>query len=306
MLVARNKVASEGIVSGDGALATSILSTCFSDPKYGILQKGEAKKSSTSDNTAEVNNEILGNDVRDVSETIEVHETTYAYIYLDGDTFFRLNLTAPYWGTSSTLQTVPQPSLKPEGWGDTVDWAIFIFILTGALFGFVVMFHQGGCVIVDKRLQLTWFFKPTEHDKVDSVDESSHVLKRGGGFAHTIKIDMLPISMGGQVASHYSDNVESQLSTTDKGSNGVLLEMAYRCSESSNGTALGGGDNLPSSLRIRRDAPDQVERPTLMTTSKPVIPQQSPRDDDSKTNDKLVQGLQPLHKSGLPIVPPFS
>jgi hypothetical protein len=222
-------------------------------------------------------------------QTIEMRESVYAYIYLDGESFFRLNLTAPYWGTTSILQTVPPPSLKPEGSSDAVDWAIFVLILIGTLFGFLVMLHQGGCVIIDKRLQFRWFFKPTLHDKVDSEyqsdvfllsEEEEKMLKLGGGFPHSIGIDVIPTSMGGMLR-HYSDDVESglHLEREDNSSGDVLLEMTCQRSANESGGTGCRKDSLPSSLRIRRDAPDNVERPSLMTTSKPALPQQSPRND---------------------------
>jgi hypothetical protein len=291
-------------------LATSILSACFSDPKYGIIQKEEVKKS----NAMDLNSESYDDPRREVDENVEVRESAHAYIYLDGDTFFRLNLTAPYWGTAASLQTVPQPNLKPEGWGDAVDWGIFMFILVGTLFGFLVMCHQGGCVIIDKRLQFRWFFRPTEHDNVDSSDEfyssesEKNALKRGGGFAHNIGIDAIPTSMGGKL-SRYSDNIESVPSSiNEEGSATMLLEMTHQRSRS-NGTNPGGGDSLPSSLRIRREFPDQVERPSLMTTSKTAIPQQSPRDDnDAKTRDDFIQDfMDATDDNGVrKLVPPFS
>ena len=274
-VAARNKVASEGLISGDGALATNILSACFSDPKYGIIQKAEGRQADN-DSTAEGTVDVT----REVGQTNELGEVAYAYLYLDGDSFFRINLTAPYMGTTTVLQTVPPPSLKPDGSGDAVDWAIFTFILVGTLFGLLVMLHQGGCVIVDKRLRFGWFFKPTEHDNVDAEyqpydEQENEMLKRGGGFPHSFNLDAIPTSMGGKLPN-YSDNPES-----DNASNGdegvVLLEMAHQ--SPAGFRTPDRTDNLPSSLRIRRDAPDQVERPSLITTSKPALPQQSPRND---------------------------
>ena len=307
---ARNKIQSEGLISGDGALATQILSACFSDPKYGIAQKDEVMKSSTAMNRTENYDDTFDNSERVTDEIVKTRQSAYAYIYLDGDTYFRLNLTAPYWGTAASFQTVPQPNLKPEGWGDAVDWAICIFILLTALFGFLVMCHQGGCVYLDKRLRFHWFFKPTEHDKVDSADEfyfneaEKNALQRGGGFAHTIGIDAIPTSMGGKL-SHYTDKIESGSSTADDHSTGVLLEMTHQRSESGNGVTPGRGDNLPCSLRIRRDNPDQVQRPSAMTASKPAIPQQSPRDDEDCANgDEIMQEF--VHNANNVIAPPFS
>jgi len=301
---ARNKVAAEGIISGDGALATSILSTCFSDPKYGILQTNKVKKTRADEDDTEKRDEMIVNDEsgngEESDEEVELRESVFAYIYLDGETFFRLNLTSPFWGTANYLQTVPQPNLKPEGWGDSVDWTIFMFILVGALFGFLVMCHQGGCLSVDKRLQFRWFFRPTDHDNVDwddglySSEAEKDALRHGGGFAHTIGIDAIPTSMGGKLYLDRSlDSAGSGSSTTDEGSTAMLLEMAHRRAAST-GLAPGKGDTLPSSLRVRRDNPDQVQRPTLATTSKPAMPRQSPaaspRNDDD-AGDGFIRNI---------------
>ena len=267
-------------------------------------------KSSSVTNRTENYGDTSENSERAIDETVTTRQSAYAYIYLDGDTYFRLNLTAPYWGTTTSFQTVPQPNLKPEGWGDAVDWAICIFILMSALFGFLVMCHQGGCISVDKRLRFHWFFKPTEHDKVDSADEfyfneaEKNALQRGGGFAHTIGIDAIPTSMGGRL-SHYVDKIESGSSTVDEDSTGVLLEMTHQRSESGNGITPGRRDSLPSSLRIRRDNPDQVQRPSAMTASKPAIPQQSPRDDTDCSNGDGIMKEFAQDTNNL-IAPPFS
>ena len=82
------------------------------------------------------NDLVEGSDDGDSAESVtQTRDLTYAYIYLDGNTFFRLKLTHPYWGTVSAAETVPPPHVPLEGKGDAVDWAIFILILTGTLFG---------------------------------------------------------------------------------------------------------------------------------------------------------------------------
>ena len=263
------------------------------------MKKTRADEDDTEKRDGMIVNDESGNG-EESDEEVELRESVFAYIYLDGETFFRLNLTSPFWGTANYLQTVPQPNLKPEGWGDSVDWTIFMFILVGALFGFLVMCHQGGCLSVDKRLQFRWFFRPTDHDNVDwddglySSEAEKDALRHGGGFAHTIGIDAIPTSMGGKLYLDRSlDSAESGSSTTDEGSTAMLLEMAHRRA-ASNGLAPGKGDTLPSSLRVRRDNPDQVQRPTLATTSKPAMPRQSPaaspRNDDD-AGDGFIRNI---------------
>lgn len=302
-VAARAKTAAEGLLSGDGALMTSVLSTCFSDPKYGI-RKQEFVVKSTEVKTADDDDIAAGDDDdaggQDVIETID---TTYAYIYLDGEIFFRLNLTAPYWSTETVLQTVPPPHVPPEGKGDAVDWAIFIFILMGTLFGFLVILHQVGFVI-DKRLRFRWFFKPTNYnhdprgkdcqDDYSDDDDEMYQLKRGEGFPHSIGIDAIPTSMGGKLphcissganiapfeaaAKHFSR--ETMDESLDKGN--VDLELAPFTPIEPSTKQETEHSGLPASLRIKRNTPDDVERPSLKSTSKIALPQMSPKNNNGR------------------------
>jgi len=316
-VAARAKTAAEGLLSGDGVLMTSVLSTCFSDPKYGI-RKQEFVVKSTEVKAADDDDIATGDDDDGGQNVIETIDTTYAYIYLDGDVFFRLNLTAPYWSTETVLQTVPPPHVPPEGKGDAVDWAIFIFILTGTLFGFMVILHQVGFVI-DKRLRFRWFFKPTNYnhdprgkdcqdDYSDDDDDGMYQLKRGEGFPHSIGIDAIPTSMGGKLPHYVSSGAnvapfeaatkhssrETMDETLEKGN--VDLELAPFTPIEPSIKQETEHSSLPASLRIKRDTPDDVERPSLKSTSKIALPQMSPKYNDgrgtqlaySKFNDNSV------------------
>ncbi|KAL3760748.1 hypothetical protein ACHAWU_003656 [Discostella pseudostelligera] len=142
----------EALLSGDGFLMTSALSSCFRDPKYGIRIKDEMQS-----------------------------HTTIAYLFVDGDIFFRLNLTAPYWGMTTSWETVPPPHIRPQGQGDAVDWAIFTLIVMGALSGIIVMVYQ-------------WEKSPLK-------------VKKGGGFPHSalfLTAESIPSSMGGEGRSKIS------------------------------------------------------------------------------------------------------
>lgn len=138
---------------------TSVLAHCFSDPKVSdqllmhaqtlIVSIETHRRQNTSSLSSKYgirkqelievengNNLAEGSDEDDNAESAtQTRDLTHAYIYLDGDIFFRLNLTPPYWGTVSVAETVPPPHVPLEGKGDAVDWAIFILILTGTLFG---------------------------------------------------------------------------------------------------------------------------------------------------------------------------
>ena len=285
---------------------TSVLSNCFSDPKYGIRRRTEIHH----DEQVYGKDLVEGNEDEEIEPIVETQDLTYAYIYLDGDVFFRLNLTAPYWGTISEISRVPPPHAHPEGRGDAVDWAIFMLILVGTLFGFLVMFHQVG-IVLDKRLRFRYFFHPTmtEEDWASddewgsgSVGEQSPL--KGGGFAHSelrMTVESIPTSMGGGGTNvsppKYRDDPEDVLVETSEHSNGIDLEMAQlkspmkisgsnRTTPSSSPMKVSFGDDgtptneLPLSLRLKRDTPDHVERPTSRSFSKVAIPKQSPRTDD--------------------------
>jgi len=248
------------------------------------------------------------------SHVVEKRDLTYAYIFLDGNIFIRLNLTAPYLGTVSALETVPPIKQGPEGKGDAIDWAIFMLILMGTLFGFLVFVHQIGLVI-DKRLRFRHIFHPTmkesdwaSDDDFDFGGEKSP-LQQGGGFCHSelgMKIQSIPTSMGGEDESAQPTAYRDHPETKD----GLDLEMAERrtpYSDRSSNTPspikASFGDEresseLPDSLRMKRDAPDLVERPSLKSTSKIALPKQSPL-----TNESDSRKLDYKESNGMPHLP---
>ena len=79
------KAATESLLSGDGSMMTSVISTCLSDPKYKI-----GVNDKKSDGSYSVTN-------------------TNAYLYIDGSHYYRLNLTAPY--------ITAKPVMNPCTWG---------------------------------------------------------------------------------------------------------------------------------------------------------------------------------------------
>ena len=278
-VASRAKASAEGLLSGDGATMTSILSSCFSDPKYGIRK-----------NFAEQSTQMT---------------STYAYIYLDGDVFIRLNLTSPYWGPATVIQTVPPPHAHVEGQGDVVDWAIFLLLMGATVFGFIVMAHQLGFSI-DNRLRFRYVFHPLADD--DSVELEQ--LEKGGGNPHTIGIDAIPVSLGGKL-SRYEGNhnngpptsYKDQLSNSSTGedeSNGLLgIELSNRDNlESLNSPKTASPTSgLPISLRLKEEAPDLVERPSLKSMSKVALPHSSPK------VDKRDRTIPSKNKANLPAIP---
>jgi len=277
-VLARSKTNAEALMSGNAELMTSVLATCFSDQKYGIRKIEETQVETQADT-----NEDSGVE-EDTRHATEVH-STYAYIYLDGDVFIRLNLTSPYWGTTTFTSAVPTPNSKPGGQGDIIDWAIFTFILTLTAFGFLVMVHQLG-IIVDKRLRFRHFFHPTlsdeeweaEHEPDEEAEQSP---LKGAGFPHSalsMQVESIPESMrnmGGQAVPYSDDPGEpSWLVSGDGGSD---IEMAAQHG------------------RLRSDyyvSSEMVDRPSLQTSSKVAMPHQSPKDESSPRMDMSIAKVE--------------
>ena len=292
-VLARSKTNAEALMSGNGELMTSVLTTCFSDQKYGIRKIEET----TVETQADTNEDSGGNE--DTRRTVAVH-STYAYIYLDGDVFIRLNLTSPYWGTTSFTSAVPTPNSKPGGQGDIVDWAIFTFILTLTAFGLLVMVHQLG-IIVDKRLRFRHFFHPTLSDEEwEAEHEPDDMVElKGGGFPHSalsMQVESIPESMrnmGGQTVPYRDD--PGKPSSLGDGDGGTDIEMAAR------------HGRLPSDYSV---SSEMVDRPSLQTSSKVAMPHQSPKDDSPPTMHMSIDetegdnGTVPdILKIGLPFQP---
>ena len=169
------------------------------------------------------------------------------------------------------------------------------------------MLHQAN-IVIDKRLRFRSFFHPTKSDLDDIyvLDwEKLKVAGRGGGFPHTdlfFTMEAIPISMGG----------ESQSPTREK--DGLDLEMAQLRSPPKhiNGSTWPDldhkspmrspldHDDLPSSLRMKRDTPDLVERPTSRTFTKVSFPKQSP----VREMPLLTFDSQPPHPPNLLTPPP--
>jgi len=295
-VASRAKLSAEGLLSGDGTMMTSILSSCFSDPKYGIRK---------------MNTYIGASELNDSEHSTQI-TSTYAYVYLDGDVFIRLNLTAPYWGVSTVLQTVPPPHAHVDGQGDVVDWAIFILLIGVTVFGFIVVIHQLG-IVIDKRLQFRHIFHPLADDDSAEMEQ----LERGGGIAHSIGIDAIPVSLGGRL-SHFQDSqsdgplnsckdrlsessIDNEINDERNGLLAPHIELANReniVTVKSPRVTTPTMSDLPISLRLKEEAPDLVERPTLKSMSKVALPHSSP-----ENNQERHWPHMDMEEKNVPILP---
>lgn len=169
----------------------------------------------------------------------------------------------------------------------------------------LVMVHQIGFVI-DKRLRYRYFFHPTMSESDWASEDGDPEGCKGGGFAHSelrMTIESIPNSMlggnGSSPPSQYRDHPEStSLIDAECSPNRLNLEMAQLQSPVSNTPKsqrkLSYGDehgtpkdDIPDSLRMKRDTPDLVERASSKTFSKIALPKMSPRPED--TNIRKLQ-----------------
>jgi hypothetical protein len=307
-VAARSKASAEALLSGDGVLMTSVLSSCFSDPKYGIRIKEDTHRVVDNNLDDDVSKERGSNE--EFVRGVEMQEKTIAYLYFDGDVFFRLNLTAPYWGTARGLETVPPPHAHPEGHGDAVDWAIFLLILMGTLFGLLVMVHQAG-IVVDKRLRFRHFFNPTKKIsdwEYEGLNGENSPLSKGGGFPHSdlfLTVESIPTSMGGEdgstspTALHCGKsesttsylNDEHDLEMTERKFSALNIDDCPTTPTNLSSDSL--SHVLPLSLRMKKFTPDLVERPSSKSYTKVAMPKQSPVSSTDCREVKLNIGMSP-------------
>jgi len=169
--------AMEAFLSGDGNNIIPIISPCFSDPQFGI-------------SSVDANGTVI----------------TPAYLYLDGNTYYKLNLTAPYIQIVPIQHTLPQP--KDIGSGenaDVVDYLLTILLLILSIFGILMLIQQicGGYIKLYRPLYYfqRWFFNPLHYKDEEKVEEERRLAQEmGGGQAYSFGEDVIPISMGGKRA----------------------------------------------------------------------------------------------------------
>lgn len=173
------QAAMDAFLSGDGSSIVSVLTPCFSDPQFGIAVLGE-------------------------NGTI----TSQAYLYIDGSSYYRVNLTYPFLQVAPVERTLPQPRdfASTASGGDVVDWTLALMLLMMFLLGVLMLVQQvfGGYVRLIRPLfdfQI-WFFDPTHYDEKKERLKEDQCLRRGGGRAYSFGADAIPVSMGGKRTSH--------------------------------------------------------------------------------------------------------
>ena len=182
---AASKTAMGGIRSGDGAIMSSIINTCFTNPQYDILQVDE-------------NGTLLVN----------------AYLYGDGSVYYKLNLTSPYLEIAKVEYQPPQPISSGDyiTGGDMVDWSLAFVVLGMVLLGFLVILQQIGFYYYEPLFRRQkWLFNPSQTED----DHRQEAVEREGA-AFTFGSDAIPLSMGGVRSPNYSRRLFTTRSTVEE------------------------------------------------------------------------------------------
>lgn len=248
------QAAMEGLYGGDGKLMTSVTSTCFSDPKYGIRHDRTFQGS------------IDGVNFEYTSSTSNV------FLYIDGAEYYRLNVTAPYWTVSTIEKPLPTTPPLPPGEGDLFDFALAIAIIGGFIFGMIVLFHNIGVLNWDKRLRLSWFFHPHGTDEhLDNIKPRNRI--HAVSFFKRVQYQPAPIDDREEDTDDetYSDELEGKKSLfKSKGSNVSVELSTYEKENGSNIDRMRA--NLEGGGHERASSRGEVDFPNLKSSSRIAVP----------------------------------
>lgn len=158
----------DNLLSGDGDLMSSIVTMCLTDPKYQIA-------------TSDGNGTII----------------TSAFLYRDGSTYYKLNMTSPYVQVVKSSRGLPPPYDPTEfgSGGDFVDWALALLVLSSIFLLFLVLMQQMGHEFVSPLYRWQrWFFNPRKYDyEGNKLDDEDNNFQFGE--------DGIPLSMGGRLSN---------------------------------------------------------------------------------------------------------
>lgn len=163
-----SQAAMVNLLSGDGALMSSVVSKCFSDPKYKI---------SSIDSNGTLASEF--------------------YLFRDSSSYYKLELTIPYIEVAKLNRALPKTAdMRPDygPGGDAIDWMLALSIVVLVPLMVLLVCQQMGNRYVDAIFKCQrWFFNPRKHefesDEPIGVQSGSHFFFGNTG---------IPISMGGR------------------------------------------------------------------------------------------------------------
>jgi hypothetical protein len=289
-------VAQTNLLSGDGAvMMATVAQQCFRKRMYGL-----ARHNSTAAN---------------------------AFVYWDGNFFFKVRLTNPYVQVVAVSRGIPQPSHaqleshQQLQQGDLVDYLLAAFVLAFTLLGLLLLVQQ----VMGRNLRIVGrlygfqrrLFHPTQY-----ADGAFDIDGQQGQDVHAFGRSAIPLSMGGRISKTVArnlsrswldedefgiDDLEQDLElvsprsrhNSDVGiSHGISpnINGIATVTENERDLAMVRGTSTPVPERFFRD-PDHVDMPDLRSRSKVAVPVSvgisgSSNADDDFDNDEEIRDYQ--------------
>lgn len=219
--------AMENLLSGDGDLVSSAVRECFSRPQFGI--RGE--------------------------------NGTIGYLYLDGNFYYQLNLTAPYVDVVKFDRPLPRSKTQDpvKAGGDVVDMTLAFVLIALLVFGFFALLQQIGCRMGFHYSQKRFFSPRHDHDDISDALEEESVSSDADRMDDCLGI---PFSMGGRKSPPYRRRtivpiVQNEHPKSRSSSDGDMELVPTRSA------------TVPP--RFARH-PDLVDMPNLKSSSKVAVP----------------------------------
>ena len=188
--LAKAAAAMDALFSADGGQMTQILGTCLNDPKYEIrVDRKVALPSVNPDDDRQMEDGSASETTEHRYATVS---TTHVYLYIDGTSYYRLNLTPPFWDASPAIQAMPQPKVYEEGRAQFLDSLFFFGIIGAFVFGMVVLLHNIGVLRIDPRLKFKSFFHPAHPGPAGGAKGgymNATELRESGGYRDESEVD---------------------------------------------------------------------------------------------------------------------
>eukprot|EP00531_Pseudo-nitzschia_arenysensis_P006276 CAMPEP_0116124468 /NCGR_PEP_ID=MMETSP0329-20121206/5296_1 /TAXON_ID=697910 /ORGANISM="Pseudo-nitzschia arenysensis, Strain B593" /LENGTH=809 /DNA_ID=CAMNT_0003618449 /DNA_START=685 /DNA_END=3114 /DNA_ORIENTATION=+ len=282
---AASQAAMDSLLSGDGTMMSSIISTCFSNPRYEISSP-------------------------DANRTVPID----IYLFRDPSTYYKLELISPYLEVTKLSRPLPKAASMLSDYGaggDALDWTLAMIIFLSMFLMVLLICQQMGKRYIAFIFKCQrYFFNPRNHndemEPTSGIQSGSHFffgkngipvsmggkqssyspLKNGGSLQNMIVDEAftdedgdgeqhgLEITQGGRRKFSQNRSPAPELEMVNFGSDSrqtPRMRPYKDSSDSSQGSSEGDEIHLEIPDRLLRN-PDLVELPSLKSKSKVAIP----------------------------------
>jgi hypothetical protein len=274
------QAAMDSLLSRDGAMVSSIVTTCLTNTRFDIASI-------------------------DQNGTI----STDAYLYRDSSFYYKLELASPYLEVAKLNRQMPKATVLSQygSGGDTVDWILALSVVFAVGFMVLLICQQMGYHFIETIFRCQrWFFNPRKYDY-----EGDLVISGDSGPLFYFGQDGIPLSMGGRISSYspihqretldqmlenntianekyglqvphlkspsessWQEPVELEMTRVTPSKSATHLRLRKHSSDSFGSTeeaAISPDSALPLPERLLRN-PDLVDMPDLKSRSKVAVP----------------------------------